>query len=92
MRILMKRKGQAILEYTFCLVIILLLFYGCVMVFRWAGVNLADRRILHDQGLQAGIDENWRKFEDGPLKQLAPGSFNMSSMNLVFNGWKEGDY
>ena len=51
--------AQVILEFTFCMIIIFLLIYGTVMVFRWTGVDLVERRKAHDSLLVADIAQNW---------------------------------
>ena len=82
-----KTSAQVTLEYTFCIVIILLLIYGAILVLRWAGVSLANRRIAHEATLTNSISEGWIIFDDGPLKQLQTNFHSMTPMNLVFNGW-----
>ena len=80
-------QGQVILEYTLCLIIVLLLIYGCIMIFRWAGVNLADERIGHDASLRSKIEENWGSYTQSPLNQVRPDFAEPTEMNFVFNGW-----
>ena len=41
--------GQVTIEFTFCMVVVMLMVYGVIMVFRWTGVDLADRRIAHEK-------------------------------------------
>ena len=81
------KNAQVIIEYTFCFVIILLLIYGCVMAFRWAGLSLVNRRIAHDETLVSDVADQWGAFSDSPLKQFYPDFYNMMNMNLVFNNW-----
>lgn len=44
-------NGQSILEFSFTLVVAMLMLWGTMMVFRWVGVDLSERRIAHDEGL-----------------------------------------
>lgn len=47
-KILKLKIGQITLEFLFCMVVVLLMIYGIIYVFRWTGVDLAQRRIAHD--------------------------------------------
>ena len=82
-----KPKGQVILEFTFCMIILLLLIYGCIKAFRWAGVSLADRRITHESTLFSSPNELYSALDDGPLKQINPDFYKPLPMNLMFNKW-----
>jgi hypothetical protein len=46
-------KAQSTIEFTFAVVAIIFLIYGMVMVFRWAGMDLAQRRYEQDTSLTA---------------------------------------
>ena len=46
-----KRKAQSTIEFTFAMIAIMFLIYGMVMVFRWAGMDLAQRRWAQDTSL-----------------------------------------
>ena len=83
----LQRSAQTTLEFTFSLIIILLLLYSCVMIFRWAGVSLMERRVAHDSVLTESIDESWVVYNSGPLKQLKKDFYKPDDMNFVFNGW-----
>jgi hypothetical protein len=48
------------------------------MIFRWTGLDLADRRIAHDTSL---YDSNL-----GRLQQIDPYFYTTSPMNAVWNG------
>lgn len=52
-------RGQAIIEFTFCMVIALLMIYGTMMLFRWGGIDLAERRIAYDETLTQNIIEDY---------------------------------
>ena len=89
-----KRKSliaaQVTLEFTLCFIVLLLMLYGIMMAFRWAGVSLAERRIDHDRTLRSyispGEEGDWRWSEGysrGPLKQINPDFADPVAMNLV---------
>ena len=80
-------KAQVTLEFTFCFIIVLLLIYGCIMAFRWAGLSFADIRKTHEDTLIQGIDPNWTSYNSGPFKQVNPDFYKPLKMNLVFNNW-----
>lgn len=46
-------KAQSTIEFTFAVIAIMFLIYGMVMVFRWAGMDLAQRRYEQDTSLTA---------------------------------------
>ena len=48
---MMKRMGQSTIEFTFAVIVIMFLIYGMVQVFRWAGMDLAQRRYAQDNSL-----------------------------------------
>ncbi len=81
-------KAQTTLEFTFAFVIVLLLVYGCIQVFRWAGVSLVERQKAHESTLiDNTVLENWQTFSQSPLKQLGADFYEPSRMNAVFNNW-----
>ena len=88
MRIKQKRNSaQVIVEFTFSLIMVLLILYGIVKVIRWSGVSLADRRIEHDRILNTNVPDNFPTFAQGPLRQVYPDFYNVKDMNLIFNNW-----
>ena len=54
--LLLRRKGQVMLEFAFCMIILFLMMYGIIMVFRWVGLDLGQRQQAHEAVLTAGID------------------------------------
>jgi hypothetical protein len=44
-------KAQSTIEFTFAMIAIMFLIYGMVMVFRWAGMDLAQRRFSQDNSM-----------------------------------------
>ena len=51
--------GQVILEFTFSMIIIMLMIYAAIKIFLWAGSDLVERRIDHDRVLTQVINEDW---------------------------------
>ena len=45
------KKGQVILEFTFCMIIVLLMIYGLVKIVFWSGRDLVERRKAHEKML-----------------------------------------
>lgn len=80
-------QAQVILEFTMCMIIVLLLIYGCIMVFRWSGMDLAERRIGHDESITTKIEENWGSYTQSPLNQIRSDFFKSGGMGFVFNNW-----
>jgi hypothetical protein len=51
---MMKRsqnKAQSTIEFTFAMIVVIFLIYGMIQVFRWAGMDLAQRRYAQDTAL-----------------------------------------
>ena len=44
-------NGQAIIEFTFCMIVIMIMIYGIIEVLRWTGEDIAERRITHQDVL-----------------------------------------
>lgn len=47
------------MEFTFCMIVALLMIYGMAMVFRWTGMDLAGRRIVYENSLFADVDPSY---------------------------------
>ena len=78
-------KSQAIIEFTFCMIIVFLMIYAVIKIFRWTGLNLAERRRNHEEALVNSIDRN-SGGPDGPLKQISPYFSRPTKMNTVWDG------
>jgi len=89
-------KGQITMEFMFCMVVILIMFWSSIRVLRWTGLDLAERRIGHDKILMQPtylsfgclmhdyLTGNWSldvDYRDGPIKQLAPAFHQPTSLN-----------
>lgn len=70
-------KAQTTVEFTFSFFLMLLLFYGCLLVFRWAGASMAERRIAHERILQQPVRDDWTGLA-GPESQLDTDFYDIS--------------
>ena len=55
------KAGQSSIEFAFAMIIILLIAYGMVRVFRWVGIDMMERRIAHEDALINPKATNARK-------------------------------
>ena len=81
-----KKIGQVMLEFTFCMVIVLLMIFSLIMVLRWAGVDLAERRMAHDEILVRGSLTDAVTNALVPMRQLDPNFYSPIKMNAVWDG------
>ena len=79
-------QGQAALEFSFCMIVVFLMIYGIVMILRWTGLDLAERRRAHDTRLIAPIDQDYVNASDGPLYQVDPYFYSPIKMNAIWRG------
>lgn len=49
-------QAQAILEFTFAMMVAVLLLMGMIQVIAWTGKDLAQRRLSHEQTLVNDVD------------------------------------
>lgn len=85
-----RAQGQVTLEFTFSMIIVILLMYGIIQVMSWIATSLAERRVSSDQSLTATVAvEDWNDIytDPSPLTQLQPEFYSPKKMNLVFNKW-----
>ena len=82
------RQAQVSLEFAFCIIIILLMIYGVMMIFRWTGVDLAERRLAHEDVLYQPIEQNYNLQVPGagPMKQIDPYFYTAAPMNAIWRG------
>ena len=69
--------GQSTIEFTFVMIAILLLTYGLIRIFCWAGLDLAERRFTHEQVLTNGATA---------VEQLVPDFYRPKRLNSVYKG------
>ena len=86
----MKKWGQVTLEFTFSMILVLLIMYGVIRVMGWLSLTLAERRVASENSLTKRTDvENWRNIyrDPSPLLQLEPEFYAANKLKLVFNSW-----
>ena len=76
---MLKKRAQATIEFTFAMIIILFLIYGMIKVFRWVGIDMADRRIEHDQVLKNPLAT--------PAQQITPNFSRPKKIGAVYRGF-----
>ncbi len=76
--LVMQKKAQSTIEFTFTLIVILLITYGMVKIFRWSGMDLAERRWAHDQAL---VDPKLTIEQ-----QLSPDFYRSKNVQSVYKG------
>ena len=84
------KKAQVTLEFTFSMILVLLLMYGVIKVMGWLSLTLAERRVAHDYSLISRTDvEDWKNIykDPSPLLQLEPEFYAANKLRLVFNNW-----
>ncbi len=69
--------GQSTLEFTFSMIVIIFLIFGMVRVFRWVGMEAANRRVMHDQTLTRSLTVD---------QQLSPDFYQTGHLDAVFMG------
>ena len=67
--------GQVILEFTFCMIVILLMIFAVAKVFIWTGRDLVERRIAHDNVLIGAST---------PLEEIDPYFFTPTKLNAIW--------
>jgi hypothetical protein len=81
MMFLRDAKAQSTIEFTFGVIVIMFLIYGMVRVFRWTGMDLAQRRWAQDNSITTtslvGGD---------PASQLNVTSDYVQPMDAVYHG------
>ena len=84
------RKAQVMLEFAFCMIILFLMMYGIIMIFRWVGLDLGQRQQAHQAVLEAPIDLAYGQgavnVVRGPLSQIDPYFYTPAKMNAVWEG------
>ncbi len=97
---LLNKKAQVMIEFTFCMIILFLMMYGIIMIFRWVGLDLGQRQQAHEAVLTAEIDHSYgdcvfgflgtclshKPVEPGPLNQIDPYFYTPAKMKAVWAG------
>jgi hypothetical protein len=73
-------KAQSTIEFTFAVIGTMFLIYGMVMVFRWTGMDLANRRFVQDNSI-ASLDNS-----GDPASELNADGDYFQPMAAVYHG------
>jgi hypothetical protein len=81
MMILRKKiKAQSTIEFTFAVIVVMFLIYGMVQVYRWAGMDLANRRYVQDAAI-THLDTS-----NDPASELNSDTSGFQPMDAVYHG------
>ena len=83
MSIFKNKKAQSAIEFTFAMIAVAFLIYGMVRVFRWAGMDLAQRRYVQDHSTTTGL---WNVPDGDPEAQLNSDIDNVLPISAVYHG------
>lgn len=83
---LLTGKGQVILEFSFCMIIVMLMVFGITKVLIWTGRDFAGRNEAHTKKLERGIQREYGDIGEGPLNQIAPYFYTPVKMNAIWAG------
>ncbi len=70
----MNMRGQSTLEFIFAMIAAMFLLYGMVQVFRWVGMDMAQRRWAYDDAFNKAM-------VSGNLEKLRSDAYHPSSIN-----------
>ncbi len=73
------KLGQSTIEFTFAMTVTLIMLFALLMVFRWVGLDLADRRFTHDRMLS---NDALR-----PEQQLNPDFYKPRKIDAAYRGF-----
>lgn len=71
-----REQGQATIEFTFAIMLTLIMTLALFMVFRWVGLDLANRRYSHEKLL---TNDSLR-----PEQQLNPDFYRPRKIDAAF--------
>lgn len=77
------------IEFTFAMIIALLMLWTTIMLFRWTGIDFARRMQSHEDSLSNmdGMIWEYQNIETSPAKQINPIFYsNPVKMNAIFQG------
>ena len=73
-------------EFTFSLIIILLMIYGLMRIFEWTGKDQIMRRMAHDALITAPVEHSYDESGNGPARQIDPYFYTPIKMNAIWEG------
>jgi hypothetical protein len=79
-RIKIPQCGQATIEFTFAMIVTLMLVFALLMVFRWVGLDLAERRAAHERLLTRDTSDMRTE------QQLNPNFYKPRKIDASFRG------
>lgn len=79
-------RGQTMAEFTFSLIVILLMIYGLMRIFEWTGKDQAMRRMSHDALITGKVEHSYDNPGEGPAKQIDPYFHTPIKMNAIWEG------
>lgn len=71
-------KGQSTIEFTFAMMVTLILVVALLLVFKWVGMDYANRRFTHDQTLSNDLLR--------PEQQLNPDFYRTRKIDATYRG------
>jgi hypothetical protein len=77
-------NGQVVLEFTFCMIIVLIMLFGITKILVWSGRSYAGCNNAHDETLYRSFKENYKNIENGPSKQIDPYFYTPVKMNAIW--------
>lgn len=80
------KKAQVIIEFTFSMIVVMLMLFALFKIFLWTGNDLAERRVSHEDNLNQPVTESYSDAADGPLKQIDPFFHIPEDMDAVWTG------
>ena len=80
-------EGQVILEFTFCMIVVLLMIFGITKILTWSGREYVGRSRAHDDTLYTTIEKDYSSIGEGPAKQIDPYFYTPVKMNAIFEGY-----
>lgn len=83
-------RGQTMIEFTFCMIIVFLMAYSLTKVFEWSGRELVSRRVDHTTRLtytDASLTRSYTTAaESEQISQISPFFSSGVDMNAVWRG------
>lgn len=66
------KKAQVMLEFVFCMIVLFLMMYAVIMIFRWVGLDLWERQQAHRAVLEQDIDPEYGQCLGGMMFGICP--------------------
>jgi uncharacterized protein (UPF0333 family) len=69
-------KAQVMVEFSFCMIIVMLMIYGMIKIFGWSAIDLVKRNRAFENSLLSSNQAHM---------QIRTPVYNEAQMNLVFD-------